>query len=404
VHAPAILHRCLEPLLVPIHRARLTALFAAVAACVLGPGLTLTDLARRLPGSGALCHKLKRIDRLAGNAHLQREAGVVYGALCRVLLAGLTEAVIVVDWSDLKADQSLHLLRASLPVGGRALTLYEEVHPQAKLNNRLVHIRFLRRLAQLLPPGLAPIIVADAGFRVPFYRAVERHGWRWVGRVRGRDCVRPGKRWASCKSVFRRATSTPRVLGTGEWVRSNPLQALFVLVKQPPQGRRAKTAAGKRARSKKANKAARSAKEPWLLVASPTLAAHGAKRLVGLYRQRMQIEEAFRDMKSQHFGEGLERSRSRSAGRYTVLVLIASLAAFVLWLIGTAATERNLDQHLRPGSRKRSPYSRPFLARMLLTLEDYRPLLDGLSDALTNISQWAADQHNRLFAEPARAA
>jgi hypothetical protein len=41
---------------------------------------------------------------------------------------------------------------------------------------------------------------------------------------------------------------------------------------------------------------------------------------------------------------------------------------------------------------------------MLLTLEDYRPLLDGLSDALTNVSQWATDQHNRLVAEPARAA
>lgn len=404
MHAPAILHRCLEPLLVPIHRARLAALFAAVAACVLGPGLTLTDLARRLPGCGAVRHKLKRIDRLAGNRQLQCEAGLVYGALCRVLLAGLAEVVIVVDWSDLKADQSLQLLRASLPVGGRALTLYEEVHPQAKLNSRLVHIRFLRRLAALLPPGLAPIIVADAGFRVPFYRAVERRGWRWVGRVRGRDCVRPGKRWASCKTVFRQATATPRVLGSGEWVRSNPLQALFVLVKPPPQGRRAKTAAGKRARSNKAKKAARGAKEPWLLVASPQLAERSAKQLVRLYRQRMQIEEAFRDMKSQHFGEGLERSRSRSAGRYTVLVLIASLAAFVLWLLGTAAIDRDLDRHLRPGSRKRRPYSRPFLARLLLTLEDYRPLLDGLADALTNIGQWAADQHNRLFAEPAPAA
>lgn len=249
MHAPAILHRCLEPLLVPIHRARLAALFAAVTACVLGPGLTLTDIARRLPGAGAFCHKLKRTDRLVGNQHLQREAGLVYGALCRLLLAGLTEAVIVVDWSDLKADQSLHLLRASLPVGGRSLTLYEEVHPQAKLNSRQVHIRFLRRLAALLPAGLMPIIVADAGFRVPFYRAVERHGWRWVGRVRGRDLVRVGKRWASCRTVFRQATSAPRLLGTGDWVRSNPLQALFVLVKQPPQGRRGKTAAGQRARS-----------------------------------------------------------------------------------------------------------------------------------------------------------
>jgi hypothetical protein len=41
------------------------------------------------------------------------------------------------------------------------------------------------------------------------------------------------------------------------------------------------------------------------LVASPRLAGLGAKQLVRLYRQRMQIEEAFRDMKSQHFGAGL---------------------------------------------------------------------------------------------------
>jgi hypothetical protein len=54
VHASAILHRCLAPLLVPMHRARLTALFAAVAACVAGPGLTLTDIARRLPGPGGV--------------------------------------------------------------------------------------------------------------------------------------------------------------------------------------------------------------------------------------------------------------------------------------------------------------------------------------------------------------
>jgi hypothetical protein len=37
----------------------------------------------------------------------------------------------------------------------------------------------------------------------------------------------------------------------GEWVRSNPLRATFVLVRLPKQGRQAKTAAGKRARWKK---------------------------------------------------------------------------------------------------------------------------------------------------------
>jgi hypothetical protein len=71
-------------------------------------------------------------------------------------------------------------------------------------------------------------------------------GWRWVGRVRGRDFVKLKSRWRSCKRVFAQATTTPTALGIGEWVRSNPLRAAFVLVRKPKQGRRAKTASGKR--------------------------------------------------------------------------------------------------------------------------------------------------------------
>jgi hypothetical protein len=60
--------------------------------------------------------------------------------------------------------------------------------------------------------------------------------WRWVGRVRGRDFVKLKSRWRSCKRVFEQATTTPTALGIGEWVRSNPLRAAFVLVRKPKQG------------------------------------------------------------------------------------------------------------------------------------------------------------------------
>ena len=290
MHALKILHHCLAPLLTHIHRRRLATLLEAVAASVSGPRLTLTDIGRRFAGPARLRHKIKRADRLLGNTRLQGEARAVYAALCRVTLARIREPLIVVDWSDLKADQSLHLLRASLPVGGRALTLYEEVHPQRRLNNRRVQERFLERLAALLPPQTAPVIVADAGFKVPFYRAVERLGWRWVGRVRGRDYLRLTTRWVSCKTIFTRATPSATTLGVGDWVKSNPLRALFVLVRQPPKGRRAKTAAGRRSRSKKSQQAARAAREPWLLVASTRFADQAPNQVVRCYRQRMQIE------------------------------------------------------------------------------------------------------------------
>ena len=399
MHALTILQRCVAPLLIGIHRRRLAVLFEAVAATVSGPRLTLTEIGRRFGGGSELRHRIKRADRLLGNVHLQRDAKRIYAALARQLLAGVAEPLIVIDWSDLKADQSLHLLRASLPVGGRSLTLYEEVHTQRNLGNRRVQHRFLQQLKVLLPATAAPIIVADAGFKVPFYREVERLGWRWVGRVRGRDYIKLTSRWRSCKRVFAGATETPSALGIGEWVRSNPLRAAFVLVRQPHQGRRAKTASGRRARSKKSRQAARNAREPWLLVASTRLADWPAARLVKVYRQRMQIDLSFRDMKSQHFGEGLECSASKGTGRFTVLVLLASLAAVLLWLIGTVAERSGVHERLRPGSRKRRAYSRLFLARLLLTLEDCRTTIAELVDAIGPPDQWVASDHDALLAE-----
>jgi hypothetical protein len=399
MHALTILQRCLGPLLTGIHARRLATLLEAVAATVCGPRLTLTDIGRRFGGEASLRNKIKRSDRLLGNGHLQGQARTIYGALAAVLLRGLAEPLIVIDWSDLKADQSLHLLRASVPVGGRSLTLYEEVHPQGKLGNRQVQHRFLQRVAQLLPASAEPIIVADSGFKVPFFREVERLGWRWVGRVRGRDYIKLKWRWRSCKRLFEEATTTPSCLGTGQWVRSNPLRALFVLVRRPKQGRRAKTAAGKRARSKKSQQAARSAREPWLLVASTRFADWPAKRLVRVYRQRMQIELSFRDMKSEHFGEGLERSASSGSGRFTVLVLIASLAAILLWLIGTAAERAGLHERLRPCSGKRRAYSRLFLARLLLTVEHCKAAAVDLADAIGPLDQWVASDHAALLAD-----
>ena len=149
MHALTILHRCLAPLLASVRRQRLASLLEAVAATV--SGLTLTDIGRRFGGGTELRHRIKRADRLLGNGHLELDARGIYGALGRMLLAGVAEPLIVIVWSDLKEDQSLHLLRASLPVGGRSLTLYEEVHPQRSVGNRKLQHQFPQRLAQMMP-------------------------------------------------------------------------------------------------------------------------------------------------------------------------------------------------------------------------------------------------------------
>ena len=68
------------------------------------------------------------------------------------------------DWSPLSGDQEFQVLRASLPVKGRALTLYGEVHPRSKLGGREVQHAFLDTL-KALPAGDGPSDYRR-GFRV----------------------------------------------------------------------------------------------------------------------------------------------------------------------------------------------------------------------------------------------
>lgn len=143
----------------------------------------------------------------------------------------------------------------------------------------------MRRLTGMLPADVAPITIADAGFKVPFYRRVEKLGLRWVERVRGRGFLRlRGRRCVSCQTLFCQATTPPAGLGEGEWVRSHPLRAIFVLVWLPQKGQRAQTAFGQRSRSKVSTQSARAAKEPWLLVAYTRLADQPPKKLAALHR------------------------------------------------------------------------------------------------------------------------
>jgi len=51
--------------------------------------------------------------------------------------------------------------------------------------------------------------------------------------------------------------------------------------------------------------------------------------------------------------------------------LIASLAAFLLWLVGLAAEQMNLHRQMHTSTEKRRVYSLPFLASLILTVTGY---------------------------------
>jgi hypothetical protein len=335
-------------------------------------------------------HKIKRVDRLLSNAQLYQERHLIYCALTRRLLQGLSQAIIAIDWSPLCADQSWQLLRAAIPVGGRSLTLYEEVHPQSKLANRKVQHQFLQQLAVMIPTTCSPIIVADSGFKTPFFRYIEDHlGWHWVGRIRGMDFIalkNQPERWFNPKSLYSKATTTALCPGLVDWVRNQPLSAFIVLVRQTKKQRQSLTFQGKKRQSKSDQVHVRRAQEPWVLVASLSLQERTPKQIVKIYKTRMQIEEGFRDCKSVHYGLCLSQNRRMNQHRRSILCLIAACTIFVLWCIGVAAQQTQLAKQVRVNSSsKRAPYSVVFLARLLIAKAHFRLPETAINRALTQI-------------------
>lgn len=336
--AIAMVQKILRPVSAQLDLRNARNLVLAVAALGAGRRLTLMDLARHWPQAERVSAPLKRLDRLLGNVDVHALRSRFYESAARWLVRS-EQPVLIVDWSELKADARWHLLRAGVVAHGRTITLYEEVHPESKKNNRKVEAAFLRELKRLLPAAVRPIVVTDAGFRNPWFKAVEAIGWHWIGRVGARRLLRcrGESLWIRCETLHALATGRACSLGKGQLSESNRIDCRFVLVRRRKRGRIELNRFGKRARSHRSRKMAARAKEPWLLAASCSLNALSAAAIVGLYAKRMQIEQSFRDLKSHRYGCAFEDSLTRSAPRLEMLLLIHMLASLAAWLAALAA-------------------------------------------------------------------
>lgn len=385
MHAVNIVARVVGPCLHGLHAKRAAACQRAVVAVVLGAALSLSGIALGVRSVTGYRHRIKSVDRLLGNGALHAARAELYAALATRWLSGVRQVLLVVDWSDLTPDQRWHWLRASVAVEGRSMTLYEEVHPQRRLGNPKVHRQFLARVAALLPPGCEPIVMTDAGFHAPWFKAVAARGWAFIGRIRGRDMVRHGAGpWMRATALYGQATEQPRDLGQHTYVRSNPIDTRLVLAKLPARGRHRLNVYGRRRAGRTSAKCARAAREPWLLAASRRLDHLTAASIIQLYAQRMGIEESFRDTKNLRWGQGLHTTRSRTRERLQMLLLIGHLAAFVQRLIGEEAKAHQLELNFMATHRR----TRPEIS--VLTLA--RRILQSVSpsDWLDRLTPWAA--------------
>ena len=334
MHAARVLQKCFADVFGQMHAARVRVLVGAVLALLSCRRLVLMDLARAWIGAERVRAPLKKLDRLLSNPHLHGELQLLYQQIARWCVRS-AEPVIVVDWSTLKADESLHLLRAALAVGGRTVTVYEEVHPQEKAQSPKVHRDFLRELHKLLPSGCRAIIVTDAGFRCPWFSEVEQLGWRWIGRVRNQVCVKLGENsvWQLLTALFE-GRAKLHCFGAVRLARQQRFSCQLLRYRAEPQGRKHRNARKNVSRSKQSREAARAQREPWMLAYCNELQHADPMHIVQVYKKRMQIELSFRDLKSARYGCAFRHSLTRKRLRVAVLLLLQAMASLIAWLQG----------------------------------------------------------------------
>jgi hypothetical protein len=368
MHTFSLLKRWLERNCDFVHAARREALGKGVFGLLSGGVATLTGIGRASHPEGHEKHGIKFADRLLGNRLLHSQLNALYRTLAHFLLSQTPRPLIVVDWSDVAQGHRHAMIKATVPVGGRSLTLYDQVYPLKQHNSVKANKAFLTALSRVVPGGCRPIIVTDAGFRGPWFKTVEALGWDWIGRIRRGSKYRLGssESWAFTHTLYAQANQQPKRLGEGWLSIQQPYACVLHLYKA---SRRGPGRPRKPYKSTVTHKRSRLAsREPWLLATSCGLTSWSAKRVVKAYQLRMQIEETFRDLKSPRWGYALDYTRSRTAMRLENLLWLTTLATLAAWLAGMAAEAADLMRHYQANTeRERRVLSTFFLGRRVLT-------------------------------------
>ena len=347
-----ILNRFLHNVTPSMHKVRRKAVSACLLSLMHGGAASVTSIGRNIDSPAKEKHRIKRADRLCSNTRLFNELEPIYASICSYWLSSITRPIILIDWSDLDGSKRNFLIRAAQVLDGRSITLYQEVHTVDTKEKPATHTIFLTKLKALLSDNCKPIIVSDAGFKVPWFKLVLALGWDYVGRSRKPNYYQAkGADWQSIDTLYKTASSKPKSF-TGLLTMKNQFPTNFVLYKQRYKGREQLNKQGKKSRIKTSLHHAKGAKDPWLLVTSLAGYSKLANKVVKIYQYRMQIEEGFRDMKGEHYGLGFNLSKSKNSQRISILILLTTLASMLLLIIGNALVASGLSRRYQANTIK----------------------------------------------------
>ncbi len=172
------------------------------------------------------------------------------------------------------------------------------------------------------------------------------------------------------------------------------MTAICTYYKKPNQGRKANRSVFHSIRHSACRYFRKQQKDPWLIATNMDPDAMSAEQIIKLYGKRMQIEECFRDLKSDKFGFGFTMSRSKNIERLNILLLISTLATLCLWWIGIYARQQGWHRHFQANTvSNRHVLSIPFLALGVIRRQDYLIYLSSLSMVADDLALYIQDKN-----------
>ena len=273
--------------------------------------LSLSALARALPGDNTDAARKKYLWRLLENRRLNPEAMIPN--LVRLVLGARPPRLtpLLVDQTAIGAVQTI---KVGAIFQGRVLPLAFTcfLHEQIHKSQNLIETTLLRLVAACFPKGTLPVFIADRAYgRSQLLEAFTSWDVWFILRSKRNVSIQIEGRQRLLRKVRARSLRPRRYCGV--FYHLTKKVPVDLVVYRDPRF-----------------------KETWyLLVPAGSHKQLPAEEVVRLYAERMQIEQGFRDWKT-HLGVRGLRLQVRQAERLTRLLLAFALAYILVVLLGAS--------------------------------------------------------------------
>ncbi len=291
---------------------------------------SLAALFRVLPTPGTPHAREKRLHRFLRNPRLDPR-GVTNG-LARLIWGSRGQGLWPILFDQTKAGATQALL-AGVPFRGRTLPLavytfqYPWKEKAAHSQNQLEEV-FLADIETALPAKVRPVFIGDRGYaRAALLRRSNRQARLYI--IRGRVGTRVEYQGRSCKLGELRGECCRALRYPGVLYQAQERVPVDVVVYHDPHFQ-----------------------QPWWLLVPPgSQALLPTKTVVALYRERMQVEQSFRDFKT-HLGLRGLRLKVDIAQRTGRLLLAFTMAYCLALLLGVSQQAEPARRDLEIPRRK----------------------------------------------------